>query len=233
MSAVEMVLFESSDGVVTLPVEVDVSHGEVWLTQAQMSELFTRNVATISRHIKNAFEEGEVDRESNLRFLQIASSDRPVAFYSLDVIISVGYRVKSPRGVEFRRWATDVLRRYLTQGYAANERRLRELGQVVIIISRLPEGDMSMRQVLDIVQSYSGALDLLGGTNVDDNRTTPMEGIFMHDEVAFREATSPAVLPSGGARRCAWPSSSVARRERRRRWACRCSRAPARPRPPR
>lgn len=161
MSATEMVLFESSDGVVTLPVEVDVSHGEVWLTQAQMSELFTRNVATISRHIKNAFEEGEVDRESNLRFLQIASSDRPVAFYSLDVIISVGYRVKSPRGVEFRRWATDVLRHYLTQGYAANERRLRELGQVVNIISRLPEGDMSMRQVLDIVQSYSGALDLL------------------------------------------------------------------------
>lgn len=161
MPATEMVLFESSDGAVTLPVEVDASRGEVWLTQAQMAELFERNVATISRHIRNAIDEGEVDRESNLRFLQTPSSDRPTTFYNLDVIISVGYRVKSARGVEFRKWATSVLRAYLTQGYAANERRLRELGQVVSIMARLPEGDMSIRQVLDIVQSYARALDLL------------------------------------------------------------------------
>ena len=106
MSATEIILFESSDGVVTLPVEVDSE--TVWLNQAQMAELFGRSVAAVSRHIRNAFDEGEVGRDCNLHFLQIANSDKPVAFYSLDVIISVGYRVKSQRGVEFRRWATDV-----------------------------------------------------------------------------------------------------------------------------
>ena len=116
MNAAEIVLFESTDGAVTLPVEVDLAHKEVWLTQAQMAQLFDRSVAVVSRHIKNAFDEGEVNRESNLHFMQIASSDKRVAFYSLDVIISVGYRVKSQRGVEFRRWATDVLHRYIMDG---------------------------------------------------------------------------------------------------------------------
>lgn len=161
MSATEMVLFESSDGAITLSVEVDPSGNDVWLTQAQMAMLFDRSVPVISRHIKNAFDEGEIDRESNLHFLQIGSSDRPTAFYSLDVIISVGYRVKSQRGVEFRRWATDVLHRYIVEGHAENERRLRELGQAVSILARLPEGDVSTRQVLDIVRSYAPALDLL------------------------------------------------------------------------
>ena len=161
MNAAEIVLFESTDGAVTLPVEVDIAHKEVWLTQAQMAQLFDRSIAVVSRHIKNAFEEGEVNRESNLHYMQIASSDKPVAFYSLDVIISVGYRVKSQRGVEFRRWATDVLHRYIMDGYAENESRLRQLGQAMNIIARLPEGDVSMKQVLEIVQSYSRALDLL------------------------------------------------------------------------
>ena len=161
MNAAEIVLFESTDGAVTLPVEVDLAHKEVWLTQAQMAQLFDRSVAVVSRHIKNAFDEGEVNRESNLHFMQIASSDKRVAFYSLDVIISVGYRVKSQRGVEFRRWATDVLHRYLMDGYAENASRLRQLGQAMNIIARLPEGDVSMKQVLEIVQSYSRALDLL------------------------------------------------------------------------
>ena len=122
---------------------------------------FDRSVPAISRHIKNAFDEGEIDRKSNLHNLQTSSSDRPTAFYSLDVIISVGYRVKSKRGVEFRRWATSVLRRYIVEGHAENERRLRELGQAVSILTRLPEGDVNTRQVLDIVRSYAPALDLL------------------------------------------------------------------------
>ena len=161
MSATEIVLFESSDGAVTLPVEVDPGGNDVWLTQAQMAMLFDRSVPAISRHIKNAFDEGEIDRKSNLHNLQTSSSDRPTAFYSLDVIISVGYRVKSKRGVEFRRWATGVLRRYIVEGHAENERRLRELGQAVSILARLPEGDVNTRQVLDIVRSYAPALDLL------------------------------------------------------------------------
>lgn len=158
MEGNEIILFESSDGVVNLSVGLDKR--TVWLTQAQMAELFGRDVATISRHIKNAFEEGEINKKSNLQKMQITSSDKPVAFYDLDVIISVGYRVKSQRGVEFRRWATDVLRRYIIEGYAENEHRLKQLGQVTRIIARLPEG-LEGRQILDIVESYTNALDLL------------------------------------------------------------------------
>lgn len=161
MAATEMVLFESSDGVISLPVEVDVAHEEVWLSADQMATLFDRSANVIRRHIRNIFNEKELVEGTNVRFLHVAGADRPVAFYSLDAIISVGYRVKSHRGIEFRKWATGVLRSYLLKGYAANERRLRELGQTMSIVARLPEGDLSVRQVLDIVQSYSRALDLL------------------------------------------------------------------------
>ena len=109
---------------------------------------------------KNVFEEKELVKEGNLHFMQIASSTKPVAFYSLDVIISVGYRVKSQRGVEFRRWATDVLKRYILQGHAENDARLRQLGTVARIIERLP-GELASRQILDIVESYTDAYTLL------------------------------------------------------------------------
>ena len=161
MAATEMVLFESSDGVVTLPVEVDATNEEVWLSADRMSTLFGRDVSVIRRHIRNIFNEKELVEGTNVHFLRVAGADRPTAFYSLDVIISVGYRVKSRRGIEFRKWATNVLHSYLMKGYVANEQRLRDLGQAVRIMARLPEGDLSVRQVLDIVQSYSRALGLL------------------------------------------------------------------------
>ena len=109
---------------------------------------------------KNVFEEKELVKEGNLHFMQIASLTKPVAFYSLDVIISVGYRVKSQRGVEFRRWATDVLKRYILQGHAENDARLRQLGTVARIIERLP-GELASRQILDIVESCTDAYTLL------------------------------------------------------------------------
>ena len=101
----EIVLFETGDKEIKLSVPIEQE--TVWLTQAQMVELFERDISVISRHINNIFKEGEIEKESNLHFLQIANSDRPVAYYSLDVIISVGYRVKSKRGVEFRKGAKD------------------------------------------------------------------------------------------------------------------------------
>ena len=94
----------------TLRLEVKLEDETVWLTQAQLCELFQRDVSVISRHIKNIFSEGELEKESNLHFLQIPNSDRPVAIYSLDVIISVGYRVKSMVGTRFRQWANKVLK---------------------------------------------------------------------------------------------------------------------------
>ena len=153
-----IVLFESKDGQVELSVNVEEE--TIWLTQAQMAELFDRSIAVISRHINNVFAENELVKEGNLHFMQIASSARPVAIYSLDVIISVGYRVKSQRGVEFRRWATDVLRRYILKGHVENEGRLRQLGEVVRIIERIP-GELASREILDIVESYTEAYELL------------------------------------------------------------------------
>ena len=106
------------------------------------------------------FKEGEVDKKSNLHFLQIANADRPVAIYSLDVIISVGYRVKSQRGVEFRRWANSVLKEYILKGYAVNDKRINQLGQIVQIMKRA-ENQLDAQQVLSVVESYSAALDML------------------------------------------------------------------------
>ena len=106
----------------TVRLDVRLENETVWLTQAQLCQLFQRDVSVVSRHIKNIFREGELEKESNLHFLQIANSDRPVALYSLDVIISVGYRVKSVIGTRFRQWANKVLKEYILRGYAVNER---------------------------------------------------------------------------------------------------------------
>ena len=115
----------------------------VWLSQAQMAQLFGRDQSVIARHIRNAFREGEVLEESSMHFLHNSSSEQSIKIYNLDVIISVGYRVKSQRGVEFRRWATDVLRHYILEGHVENERRLRQLGTVANIIERIP-GDLGL-----------------------------------------------------------------------------------------
>lgn len=171
MSAEELVLFESGDGSVSLPVQVE--EDTVWLTQAQMTVLFEKDQSVISRHINNAFKEGEVDRESNMQNLHISSSDRPVTLYNLDVIISVGYRVKSQRGVEFRRWATSVLRKYIIKGQAINTRRLEQLANVTHVMARIPDS-LETRQVLDIVKSYTAALDLLD--DYDHQRISPPKG---------------------------------------------------------
>lgn len=154
----EIVLFETEDKSVSLNVPIE--HETVWLTQAQMVDLFQRDVSVISRHVKNIFREGELVEESNLHFLQIANSDKPVAFYSLDVVISVGYRVKSNRGVEFRRWANSVLKEYILQGYAVNQTRIKQLGEVIRVMKRT-ENELDSKQVLSVIEKYSEALSLL------------------------------------------------------------------------
>lgn len=154
----EIVLFESVDGEVSLPVNLEQE--TVWLSTEQMCDLFGRTQPVITRHINNVFQEKELIKQGNMHYLHITGKPRPVAFYSLDVIISVGYRVKSQRGVEFRRWATDVLRRYILEGHAENERRLRQLGTVAHIIERIP-GDVGSRELLDIVESYTDVFRLL------------------------------------------------------------------------
>lgn len=171
MQAAEIVLFESSDGLVKLPVEVDAANNEVWLTQDQMARLFATTKQNISLHLRNCFREGELEEGAVVKKSLTTAGDGKrynIRWYSLDAIISVGYRVKSPRGVEFRRWATGVLHDYVVKGYAANKVRLHQLGQAVEVIARLPEGDVNVRQVVDIIRSYTTALDLLDDY---DNKT--------------------------------------------------------------
>ena len=143
-----------------MKLPVTVEDETVWLNQNQMIELFGRDQSVISRHIRNVFKEHEVDEKSNMHFLHIANSNKPVAFYSLDVIISVGYRVKSKRGVEFRRWANSVLKQYILKGYAVNDNRIKQLGEVIRIMKRT-EDELDSKQVLSVIEKYSNALDLL------------------------------------------------------------------------
>ena len=103
-------------------IEVRLKEDTVWLSQDQLTQLFNRDQSVISRHIRNVFKEGELDEKSNMQKMHIPNSDKPVTFYNLDVIISVGYRVKSKQGTQFRIWATNVLRDYLLKGYAMNQR---------------------------------------------------------------------------------------------------------------
>lgn len=122
-------IFKSSDNSVVLQVQFDAD--TVWLSQEQIVVLFERDQSVISRHINNVFNEKELPKESNMQKMHIANSDKPVSFYNLDVIISVGYRVKSQRGTQFRQWATQRLKDYLVQGYAINEKRLAQKQQEV------------------------------------------------------------------------------------------------------
>ena len=156
----EIVLFETADNEVSL--QVQMQDETVWLTANQMAQLFERDEKTLRKHINNVFSEGEVDRDSNTQKMRVAGVSQPVAFYNLDVIISVGYRVKSQRGVEFRRWANSVLKDYILRGYAVNDKRINQLGQIVQIMKRA-ENQLDAQQVLSVVESYSAALDLLDG----------------------------------------------------------------------
>ena len=119
----EIIIYKSEDGAIKL--DVLFSEETVWLTQAQMSELFQRDRTVITKHISNVFEDGELTEEGNVHFLHIANSDKPVKYYNLDVVISVGYRVKSPQGTQFRIWATQRLRDYIIKGFALNDERFK------------------------------------------------------------------------------------------------------------
>ena len=154
-------IFETKDNEIKLTVPVE--NETVWLTQAQMTELFQVDRTVITRHVNNVFKENELIRESNVQKMHIPNSDRPVQFYSLEVIISVGYRVKSNRGVEFRQWANSVLKQYIMQGYAINEKRLAALQRTVDIQTKMLASTLEVdeAELLKAVNLYTNALMLL------------------------------------------------------------------------
>ena len=154
----EIVLFETKDKRIFLPVSLE--NDTVWLSANQMSLLFERDEKTIRKHINNVFTDEELEKENNTQKLRVDGVKQPVPFYTLDVIISVGYRVKSKRGVEFRRWANSILKEYIIKGYAVNHNRMNQLNEVIRVIKRV-ENSLDTKQVLTVVEKYSQALELL------------------------------------------------------------------------
>jgi prophage maintenance system killer protein len=172
----QIVIYETEDGQTQIDVRLD---GEtVWLNNSQMGTLFKREESNVRRHILNVFKEGELERENNVHFLHVNGVKKPVPFYSLDVIISVGYRVKSKRGVQFRKWANKVLKQYLIKGYAVNERmrheQIGELRQLVSMLGRVHRHEALSTEeseaLFEVVTDYTYALDTLD--NYDYQRLT-------------------------------------------------------------
>ena len=161
MDKFELVRFTDNEFV--LDVRADLQHNTVWLTQAEMAQLFDVDIGRISRHINNIFSEGELKRKSNVRKTQFATSDKPIGLYSLDIIISVGYRVRSKRGISFRIWANRVLKSYLIQGYAVNQKRLENLGKTIDIQNRMLAYSLNIdkEELSKVINEYTRALDLL------------------------------------------------------------------------
>ncbi|MEW6611488.1 MAG: RhuM family protein [Pseudomonadota bacterium] len=208
----EIALFQTPDGQILLDVHLE--RETVWLTQAQMVELFGRDQSVISRHVRNVFAEGELPTEGNMQKMHIPFSDKPVIYYSLDVIISVGYRVKSLRGTQFRIWATRTLRDHLVQGYTLNERRLREKGltemeQAVQLLARTLSAHALVNEqgqaMLDVVTRYARSWRLL--LQYDENRlpespahpTCPLAPLSLDDSRRAVAGLKQALLEKGEA----------------------------------
>lgn len=162
-----ILIYQADDG--SAMTEVRLSGESVWLRQDQMAQLFGRERSVVSKHLRNVFAEGELDEDSNVQNLHIAGSDKPVKFYNLDVIISIGYRVKSREGIRFRQWATRTLREHLTQGYTLNRQRFeanaRELEAALKLIKKASSSpDLQPdtgRGLVDIVTRYAQTFLLL------------------------------------------------------------------------
>jgi len=171
----ELILYRSNDGTVRLDVQLE--RETIWLSQAQIADLFDSERSVITKHLRNVFTSGELDRASVcVKFAHTAADGKVynTQFYNLDAIISVGYRVNSKRGTEFRIWATNVLRQHLVQGYTANENRLKELKQTLklaaAISARKPLTGDEATLLLQTVSEYAAALDLLD--DYDHQRVT-------------------------------------------------------------
>ena len=165
----KFIIYQTADGQTSIDVKLD--NDTVWLSQAQMSELFQKDQSVIARHISNVFKEGELEEKSNMQILHNTFSKyKPTKIYSLDVIISVGYRVKSQRGTQFRIWANKVLKEYLVKGYAVNkaltEQRYTELKQLVNVLGRTVKTQEALTSndalsLIEVVSDYTYALDTL------------------------------------------------------------------------
>ena len=198
----EIILFENQG----VRLEVNLKDETVWLTQEQMSKLFGKAKSTINEHIKNVYKEGElIEKETMTKFGNSEFADKPTNYYNLDMIISVGYRVKSQNGILFRKWATSVLKDYMLKGYAVNQKRLEYLEKTIKLIDianrideRLEGNDA--KEILKVIGGYSKALDLLDDYdhrtlkkiegNIDDRKIKYQECINIINKLRFNEESS-------------------------------------------
>lgn len=198
----EIILFENQG----VKLEVNLKDETVWLTQTQMSRLFGKSKSTINEHIKNIYKEGELTESDTVtKFGNSEFSDKPTNYYNLDMIISVGYRVKSQNGVMFRKWATKILKDYMLKGYAVNQKRLEYLEKTIKLIDianriddRLENSDA--KEILKVIGEYTKALDLLDDYdhktlkkikgNIDERRIEYSECIDIINKLRFNEESS-------------------------------------------
>lgn len=197
----EIILFENQE----VKLEVNLREETVWLTQAQMGILFDVKQSTLSEHINNIFKEGELDEKTSIGISDKSSGGRKSKIYNLDVIISVGYRVKSKNGVIFRQWANKILKDYMLKGYAVNQRRLEYLEKTIKLIDianrideRLKGNDA--KEILKVIGDYSKALDLLDDYdhrtlkkidgNIDERKIEYKECIEIINKLRFNEESS-------------------------------------------
>ena len=173
-------------------LEVNMKDETVWLTQAQMAELFGKDRKTITRHIQNIYEDGELEQNQVCLFFEHTASDGKIyntQYYNLDMIISVGYRVKSKNGIIFRKWANKILKDYLIKGYAVNEKRLEYLEKTVKLIdiaSRNLEGldEVGASDIIKVLQSYTKSLDLLD--DYDHKSLTKPKGTKSDEKITYK-----------------------------------------------
>ena len=182
----EIVIFENQD----VRLEVNMKEETVWLTQAQMTKLFKVKQNTIAEHISNIFEEGELDEKTSIGISDKSSGGRKPKLYNLDVIISVGYRVKSKNGIIFRKWATKVLKDYLLKGYAVNQRRLEYLEKTIKLIDIAGRIDTELKgseaqEIIKVINNYSNALNLLD--DYDHKRITKPNGTKNNKQVTYED----------------------------------------------
>lgn len=173
----QIIIYQTEDG--QTQIDVHMGNDTVWLNTTQMAELFDREESNIRRHVINVFKDGELSKENNVHFLHVNGVKKPVPYYNLDVIISVGYRVKSKHGVQFRQWANKILKDYLMKGYAMNERlrheQIGELRQLVNMLGRTIQNQPLLTTeensaLFEVVTDYTYALDTLD--NYDYERLT-------------------------------------------------------------
>lgn len=192
----QIIIYQTEDG--QTQVDVRMEKETVWLSISQMAMLFDKEESNIRRHVINVFKEGELERENNVQKIHVNGIKKPVPYYNLDVIISVGYRVKSKRGTAFRIWANKILKQYLIKGYAVNERlrkeQIGELRQLVGMLGRTIQNQPLLSNdetnaLFEVVTDYTYALDTLDNYDYERltiNKTTKEEPFHATYENAMR-----------------------------------------------